>query len=422
MRGRSHDLIYDWNEVDGAAPRAATAGALFDETLRDGLQNPSVVDPPVARKIELLHWMAAIGIQGANLGMPVSSRRAFDDTVRMAKEVAAAKLDLTLGCAGRTVVGDITSIVEASQKSGVPIEAFIFTASSPIRQVAESWDVAELLTRSSQAIDTAVRAGLDVCFITEDTTRSRPDVLRALFGMAIDRGAARVCVADTTGHATTAGVRNVLRFVRNLVDQSGARVSIDWHGHNDRGLALDNALAALASGADRVHGTALGIGERVGNAPMELILLNLKLQGELETQDLTRVLDYCLHAARSLEWQIPRNHPLVGADAFRTATGVHAAAILKARAKGDDWLADRIYSSVPAGSFGRKQEICIGFMSGSSNVTYWLRQRDIEPTPSLVGAILAVAKHTDHILSDEEVMRVVEQTLRAPTTGATPRG
>ncbi|HEY3594634.1 MAG TPA: 2-isopropylmalate synthase, partial [Polyangiaceae bacterium] len=338
MRGPTHDLIYDWNEADGEAPRVATSTALFDETLRDGLQNPGVVDPPVGKKIELLQRMAAIGIQGANLGMPVSSRRAFDDTVRMAQEIAGAKLDLTLGCAGRTVVGDITSIVDASQKAGVPIEAFIFTASSPIRQVAENWDVAELLARSSQAIDTAVRGGLRVCFITEDTTRSRPEVIRALFRMAIDRGATRICVADTTGHATTSGVRNLLRYVRGIVDESGAKVGIDWHGHNDRGLALDTALAALQFGADRVHGTALGIGERVGNAPMELLLLNLKLRGDLETQDLTGVLDYCLHAARSLGWQIPRNHPLIGADAFRTATGVHAAAILKAHAKGDDWL------------------------------------------------------------------------------------
>jgi 2-isopropylmalate synthase len=422
MRARSHDLIYDWNEVETGAPRAAAQAALFDETLRDGLQNPSVVDPPVGRKIELLHLMAAIGIEGANLGMPVSSRRAFDDTVRMAKEVAASKLALTLGCAGRTAVGDITPIVEASQRAGVPIEAFIFTASSPIRQVAESWDLAELLARSTQAIDAAVRAGLPVCYITEDTTRSRPEVLRALFTMAIDRGTTRLCVADTAGHATADGVRNVLRFVRSVVDRTGALVGIDWHGHNDRGLALENALVALASGADRVHGTALGIGERVGNVPMELILLNLKLAGELETQDLTRVLDYCLHAARSLGWQVPINHPLVGADAFRTATGVHAAAILKASAKGDAWLADRIYSAVPAGSFGRKQEICIGFMSGASNVTYWLKQRGIEPTPALVHAVLGFAKRADHILSDEEVMRAIQQTLGSAPADAPSRG
>jgi 2-isopropylmalate synthase len=414
VQGSSHELIYDWNESPRRAPRVPAAISLFDETLRDGLQSPSVIDPPVGRKIELLHLMDAVGIRGVNVGMPASSPRAFDDAVRMCKEIAAAKLRLIPGCAGRTVVGDVLSMIDASQRSGLPVEAFIFTSSSLIRQLAENWDLAGILARSGEAIDTAIRAGLRVCYVTEDTTRSRPDILRALFTMAIDRGASRICVADTAGHATPDGVQNLLRFIRGLVEQSGAHVGIDWHGHNDKGLALENALTAFQFGADRVHGTALGIGERVGNAPMELILLNLKLEGALESQDLNRLLDYCLHAARSLGWEVPRNHPLAGADAFRTATGVHAAAILKAHAKGDAWLADRIYSAVPAGSFGRKQEISIGYMSGASNVTSWLSERGIEPTPTLIDAILYRAKRADRVLSDEEVMLTIDQARERP--------
>jgi 2-isopropylmalate synthase len=264
--------------------------------------------------------------------------------------------------------------------------------------------------RSAEAIDAAVKGGLKVCYVTEDTSRSRPEVLETLFQMAIDHGTSRICVADTVGHATPDGVRNLLGFTKGIIKKSGAAVGIDWHGHNDRGLALENALWALEFGADRVHGTALGIGERVGNAPMELILLNLKLLGQLEEQDLTRLLEYCQSAARALGWQVPINYPLVGHDAFRTATGVHAAAIIKAQAKGDAWLADRIYSGVPAGTFGRKQEICIGYMSGASNVTYWLRQRGIEASKALVDAILSTAKKSDHILTDEEVMAVVRRT------------
>jgi 2-isopropylmalate synthase len=401
------DLIYDWNEVERRGRLIPKGVTFFDETLRDGLQNPSVVDPPVEAKIEILHLMNDIGIHSANVGLPGSSERAFEDVVRMCRAITDSKLRIKPGCAGRTVVSDVTPMVEVSQRTGVPIEAFIFIGSSPIRQLAEDWDLDFMVRCSADAIDAAVKGGLKVCYVTEDTTRSRPDVLRTLFRVAIDHGATRLCLADTVGHATPDGVQNLVLFTKNLVKEAGVSVGIDWHGHNDRGLALENALWALEFGADRVHGTALGIGERVGNAAMELILLNLKLLGLLEEQDLTKLIAYCQAAAKALGWHVPINYPLVGRDAFRTATGVHAAAIIKAEAKGDAWLADRIYSGVPAGTFGRKQEICIGYMSGASNVTYWLKQRGIEPAKKVIDAVLAAAKKSHHILSDDEVMDIV---------------
>jgi 2-isopropylmalate synthase len=409
MSQSTHDLIYDWNEVERRGRLIPKGITFFDETLRDGLQNPSVVDPPVEDKIEILHLMNDVGIHAANIGLPGSSERAFADVVRMCKTIASSKMRIQPACAGRTVVSDVTPMIEVTQKSGVPVEAYVFIGSSPIRQLAEEWDLGLIVRRSSEAIDAAVKGGLKVCYVTEDTTRSRPEVLRTLFRMAIDHGASRICIADTVGHATPDGVRNVVMFTKEIVKEAGATIGIDWHGHNDRGLALENALWALEFGADRVHGTALGIGERVGNAAMELILLNLKLLGLLEDQDLTKLLDYCQAAARAVGWQVPINYPLVGRDAFRTATGVHAAAIIKAQAKGDAWLADRVYSGVPAGTFGRKQEICIGYMSGASNVTYWLKQRGIEPTKPLVDAILAAAKKSHHILSDEDVTSIVNR-------------
>jgi 2-isopropylmalate synthase len=407
MSQETGDLIYDWNEVERRGRLIPKGVTFLDETLRDGLQNPSVVDPPVEAKIEILHLMHEIGIHGADIGLPGSSPRAFDDVVKMCKAIASSKLKVKPGVAGRTVVSDVTPMIEVSQRVGMPVEAFLFIGSSPIRQLAEEWDVDLIARRSAEAIDVAVKGGLPVCYVTEDTTRSRPEVIGKLFEMAIDHGASRLCVADTVGHATPDGVRNLIGFTKQIVKKSGAQVGIDWHGHNDRGLALENALWALEFGADRVHGTALGIGERVGNAAMELILLNLKLLGLLEDQDLTRLVDYCRTAAAALEWDIAINYPLVGNDAFRTATGVHAAAIIKAQSKGDAWLADRIYSGVPAGMFGRTQEIGIGFMSGASNVTYWLKQRGIEPSKGLVDAVLAVAKKSHHILTEDEVMAVV---------------
>jgi 2-isopropylmalate synthase len=320
-------------------------------------------------------------------------------------------MKIKIACAGRTVVSDITPMIEVSQKAGLPIEVYAFIGSSPIRQYAEEWDVGLIAKRSTEAIDVAVKAGLPVCYVTEDTTRSKPDVLTTLFRAAIDHGATRLCLSDTVGHATPDGVRNLIQFTRSVIAGTGATIGIDWHGHNDRGLALENALWALEFGADRVHGTGLGIGERVGNAQMELVLLNLKLLGQLD-RDLTKLVEYCETVARATKWQIAYNYPLIGRDAFRTATGVHAAAIIKAMAKGDAWLADRIYSGVPAGMFGRAQEICIGFMSGASNVSYWLRQRGIEPSDDLVKEIISAAKATTHILRDEEVLAIVERVKK----------
>jgi 2-isopropylmalate synthase len=407
--GKREELIFDWNEVNRKGRLLPSGFSLFDETLRDGLQNPSVEDPSIEEKLAILHLMEDLGIHEADIGLPGSSRRAFEDVLRMCKEVVDCKMKIKIACAGRTVVGDITPMIEVSQKAGLPIEVYAFIGSSPIRQYAEEWDVALIAKRSTEAIDVAVKAGLPVAYVTEDTTRSRPDVLTTLFRAAIDHGATRVCLSDTVGHATPDGVRNLIQFTKSVIAGTGAKdIGIDWHGHNDRGFALENAIWALEFGADRVHGCALGIGERVGNAQMELLLLNLKLLGQLD-QDLTKLLEYCQTVARAVKWNVPINYPLIGRDAFRTATGVHAAAIIKAMGKGDEWLADRIYSGVPAGMFGRHQEICIGFMSGASNVNFWLKQRGIAPTEAMIAEILKQAKTTTHIMKDEDVMAIVDR-------------
>jgi 2-isopropylmalate synthase len=404
------ELIFDWNEVKRKGRLLPPNFALVDETLREGLQNPSVEDPQVDDKLRILHLMEDLGIEVANLGLPGSGQRAFEDVLRMCREVVTCRMKIKVAAAARTVVGDIKPIIEISQRTGIPLEAYLFIGSSPIRQYVEQWDVALIAKRSAEAIDVAVKEGLPVAYVTEDTTRSRPEVLKTLFQAAIGHGATRICLSDTVGHATHDGVRNLVAFTKGIVAESGAVVGVDWHGHNDRGLALENGLWALEFGVDRVHGTALGIGERVGNAPMELILLNLRLLGQLpESRNLTRLVEYCETVARAVRWQIPLNYPLVGRNAFRTATGVHAAAIIKAMQKSDAWLADRVYSGVPAGTFGRHQEICIGFMSGASNVGYWLRERGLEPSDELVAAILDAAKATTHILSDQDVMDIVKR-------------
>jgi 2-isopropylmalate synthase len=345
--------------------------------------------------------------------LPGAGPRAFEDVLTLCKEIADNALDIVPTCAGRTMVGDIAPMAEISQKAGLPVEVMTFIGSSPIRQLAEDWSPEMIIGRAVEAIDFAVKEGMPVTFVTEDTTRSEPALLTDLFRAAIDHGATRLCLCDTVGHATPDGVHNLIQFTRHVIEGSGAKVKIDWHGHNDRGLSLCNSIFALEYGADRVHGTILGIGERVGNAPLDQILINLKLLGELGDQDLTKLSALCQKVSKATRFPIPINYPVVGEDAFRTATGVHAAAIIKAKEKGDSFLADRVYSGVPAGMVGREQEICIGPMSGISNVSFWLRQRGHEVDPRLVEAILKVAKQSDHNLTDDEVKAVVERHTRS---------
>ncbi|MCL2724476.1 MAG: LeuA family protein [Polyangiaceae bacterium] len=411
-RDRGSDLIFDWNEIHRNERILPDNASFVDETLREGLQNPSVVIPDIDSKIQLLHLMDELGIHVANVGLPGSSERAFDDALLLCKEISDCKLKIRPSCAGRTVVADIVPMIELSQRIGIEIQVYAFIGSSPIRQYAENWDIDFIAKRSTDAIDLAVNAGLPVAYVTEDTTRSRPEALATLFRSAIDHGASRICLSDTVGHATPNGVRNLIQFAKSvLVDMGRTDIGMDWHGHNDRGLALENAIWALEYGADRVHATGLGIGERVGNVAMELLLLNLKLLGHLEHQPLTKLREYCNWIATTFHWNIPINYPLVGRDAFRTATGVHAAAILKSMQKNDGWLADRVYSSVPASMIGRTQEICIGPMSGASNVNHWLSQRGIPNDEKLVAEILKTAKSQDHILTDDEIVAIIDSVM-----------
>ncbi|HET6611375.1 MAG TPA: LeuA family protein [Kofleriaceae bacterium] len=405
------ELIYDWNAADkvtSLSPRRSFS--FLDETLRDGIQSPSVVDPEIEDKLLLVELASDLGIHVMDIGLPGAGSRAVADCTTIARHIRDNRLAVKPACAARTHKKDIQAIVDISQSLGVEIEVLAFIGSSPIRQYAEDWDLDLMLERSAAAVDLAVANDLPITYVTEDTTRSRPEVLDRLFRNVVDHGASRLCLCDTVGHATPDGIRGLLKFTRNLLDGMGrGDIGIDWHGHNDRGLGVVNAIFAIEMGADRVHGTALGIGERVGNAALDQILLNLKLLDELPDQDLSKLLLWCKVAARACHVDIPPQYPLAGQDAFRTGTGVHAAAIIKAEKKGHAWLADRIYSGVPAGMFGREQEIEIGHYSGESNVIYWLQKRGHQPTPELVAAILATAKRGKRILTDDEIIQVLKE-------------
>ncbi len=393
-------LVYDWNAVN--APPRPRAVMLDDETLRDGLQSPSVRTPSIDDKLRILHLIDTLGIHTADIGLPGAGPDVRRDVERLAREIGTARLSVAANCAGRTHIDDVRPIAEIQQRTGVPIEAALFIGSSPIRQYAEGWTLEWLLRRTDDAIAFAVKEGLRVMYVTEDTTRAHPDTLRAIYRCAIHAGASRICVADTVGFATPVGAAAVVRFVASVIAEARAPVGIDWHGHRDRDLAVACSLAAIDAGASRVHGAALGIGERVGNTPMDLLLVNLVLLGYLD-RDLLPLDDYVRTVSQACGVPLPDNYPVLGKDAFRTATGVHAAAVIKASKKGDRELMDAVYSAIPAGMVGREQEIEIGPMSGRSNVTYWLEKRGITATEALVDRLVQKAKRASAVLSDDEI-------------------
>jgi 2-isopropylmalate synthase len=400
------DLIYDWNTVEGPEFTRPGRPMLDDETLRDGLQSPSVLDPSIEKKIQILHLMEGLGIDSVDLGLPGAGPRAKADVLRLAQEIARSKLRIRPNCAARTVESDIRPVADIAQATGVEIEAATFLGSSPIRQYAEDWTLDFLLRATEQAVKCARSLGLPVMYVTEDTTRARPEVIKKLYTTAIECGARAIVVCDTVGHATPRGVRALLRFVlEEVVGPTGEKIRVDWHGHSDRGLAVANSLAAFEAGAEQVHAAALGIGERVGNTPMDQMLVNLKLMGAIE-RDLRKLKEYCSVVSEAAGVPIPPNYPVVGSDAFRTATGVHAAAVIKAFRKNDVELANQVYSGVPSHWFGMEQRIEIGPMSGKSNVIYWLEKRGIEPTDERVEKIFARAKQADRLLTDAEILEL----------------
>ena len=396
------ELIYDWNRVGGSGFQPTQRIEFDDETLRDGLQSPSAADPSIEDKIELLHLMDAIGIHTADVGLPGAGGRPREDILRLVQEIANSGLRIGANVACRTVVSDIEPVVEMTQRAGIPIEVCAFIGSSAIRQYAEDWTLEHMLKHTRDSLTFARDHDLPIMYVTEDTTRAHPDTLRALYTEAIELGARRLCVCDTCGHATPDGTRAVVKFVADLAKEHDPTIGIDWHGHRDRDLGVINDLAAIEAGATRVHGTALGVGERAGNAPMDLLLVNLKLLGWIDN-DLTSLPAYVARAAKAIGTTIPHNYPVFGDDAFETGTGVHAAAVIKAFRKGDSDLADVVYSGVPANLFGLEQKIRIGPMSGKSNVVWVLEKLGIEPTEPRIDAVLSAGKGSKCLLTDDQV-------------------
>ena len=412
------ELIYDWNVIDyeiNRNPANHPHDLWFDdETLRDGLQSPSARNPTIEEKKELLTYMEKLGIQKVDLGLPGAGPFHREHINAMLSHIIENDFEIRPGAAVRTLMQDIEPLVEMQENHGISIQASAFLGTSPIRQYTEGWTMDKLISTMEKAVSYAVENEVPVMFVTEDTTRSNPDDVKAIYHRAMELGVRRLCVCDTCGHVTPNGVKKLLNFIDEEVIKDGGykrhEIEVNWHGHQDRGLGVANNIAAVEAGADVIHGTALGVGERAGNAPLDQTLVNLKLMGVIDN-DLTLLDEYTRTANKYIEVPLPRNYPVFGDDAFETGTGVHASAVIKAMRKGDDWLADRVYSGVPAGDFGLKQIIRIGHMAGRSNIIWWLEQNGYEVSDELVSHLFEIAKSQRRNMLDSEVENAVNQFL-----------
>ena len=413
-------LIYNWNTVDyelNRKPANHPHGVwLDDETLRDGLQSPSARNPTIEQKIELLTFMENLGIQKVDLGLPGAGPYHLEHIDALMSHITENDFKIRPGAAVRTLMNDIEPLVELQVKHGTPIQASAFLGTSPIRQYTEGWTIEKLLTTMEKPVSFAIENDVQVMFVTEDTTRSKPEDVKIIYQRAMELGVRRLCICDTCGHVTPNGVKKLLQFIdEEVIKDAGykrAEIEVNWHGHQDRGLGVANNIAAVEVGADVIHGTALGVGERAGNAPLDLTLVNLKLLGVIDN-DLTQLGAYVKKANEYIEVPLPRNYPVFGRDAFETGTGVHASAVIKAMRKGNNWLADRVYSGVPAGDFGLKQVIRIGHMAGRSNIIWWLEQNGYETPDDLVNHIFEVAKSQRRNMEEIEVKNAVDAFLNA---------
>jgi 2-isopropylmalate synthase len=403
------DIWFNWNNLRIEAPlqKLPYSGTIFDETLRDGLQAPYVHAITPEQKLSIVDHMVRCGVRSADLGFPGSGPAAQRECAKIAKYIVANGYPLQQAYAGRTHPADIHAICEIAQEAGVGVDAYIFIGVSPIRQYVEDWNIALIQSNIRKSVAECEREGVEFVLVLEDTVRCTPEVLERVYDVAIDTGVRRVTLCDTVGAALPSGTASLIHWSNYYFSYHGHPVTFEWHGHNDRGLALINSLTALALGCDRVHGTILGVGERAGNAALDQLMINTHLDRH-GRYDLTALRDYCEHAASALGVSIPQNYPAMGRDVFKTSAGVHASAIMKAHEKGNTSVKDAIYSSVPASLLGRGQEVLIDASSGANNVKYWLTINGYrKDNADAIKKVLIMAKAGHGPLSDDQIRRII---------------
>lgn len=398
-----NNYLYDWNE-NGFSGRKVV---IHDETLREGIQSLSI-DISLDDKIKYLNSILQLPVSSICLGFPASSKMIYDQIDVLIPYVKNRKEDITISCAARTSISDMEPIVKLSQKNGCRIKVNAFIGISQIRQYIEQWNVEYICSLVKNVVNYAKQNGLDICIITEDSTRTSPEILKTVYATAIEAGCKNICFCDTVGASDYTGIRNLFKFINGRIVNGEKGVLVEWHGHNDRGLALENSILAAMLGANVIHATSLGIGERCGNTPLELLLLNLAFMGNFKIDSsLKKITEHFRTITDLFGYQIPKNYPVWGEDSFSTVSGIHAAAIYKALDMKDN-IKEKVYSFIEPSILGRQQKVLINYMSGKSNILYWLKLNHVHASEKIIANIMKKAKTSITPLSDEDIWEIIK--------------
>jgi len=392
-------FLYDWSANNGLKKCY-----ILDDTLRDGLQSVNLVSPNIDEKILLINYMINAGIDVITLSYPAMSKITEQESLIMLKHFTSVRAKVLPDFAARTLIKDIQPIVNLQEKTGIKVQAHLFIGCSALRQHIEKWNIEFIRDRIRESLYFAQQQNLQAVLVIEDGTRTDPTMLSEIVETAILYGAKGICIADTTGYADCAATKKIIEFTKHIVNNN--EIHLEWHGHNDRGLALANALTAIAEGIEVIHATSLGLGERTGNVPFEVLMANLFLYGCLDI-DMKSVYEYAKATRKFTKALIAPNHPVVGDNVFTTATGTHAAAMYKA-AQTDCGLVDYVYSSIPAHVLGRKQQFEIGRMSGIASIVGKLIEMGLPQNHTIINEILEKAKKSNAILTQNELDTIIK--------------
>lgn len=397
MNNPDRPTNYSWGEYDFSKKVVQ----VLDTSLRDGLQDAQIRHPSLEEKERLVDILVQVGVEAIDIAIPIARGSHLREAIQLARRIPS---NVTVACLARTDASDIQAAVDLAQGAGRPIETIVFCGASPLRRWVEDWDVTEITEWMAKSVNFASKQGLIPTVATEHTTQTEPEVIKQIYLAGLDNGGQKVCIADTSGAASPISTEKIIRFFRDEVLKSFNDVDIDWHGHNDRGLSVINSLVALSAGAQRVHGTAIGIGERAGNTPLEQMLINLKMARDPKRQDLGAISELATFAAEIFNVPVPPNYPGLGEKVYRTASGIHAAAELKAGQLGLKGTTP--YSAVSPEWVNRETDVVVGPLSGSHNVRFVAERLGIPATNEFIARALDVAKSANRILTDQDIKNI----------------
>ena len=399
---KANDFLYSWNALN----RANISNVKIEDDIRDALQSVRTVQPLLSERKALLDLSAKVGIQYSFLGFPAASQNETNLVTALVKHIADEKIPIEPVLMARALENDVKRIIEIQNETSYAVAADIFINTSALRLKIEGWTLDTIINKIKKSHHLSVNNNLKYRISLEDSARTAPDSIEILIKEIINLGIKTIVLCDTVGDCLPSGASNLTSFVMDIISKENVDVEIGWHGHNDKGLSLANALASVEAGATIISGTFTGIGERTGNIPLEQIIYILSQNGN-QLYDLKYLKPLCDMLSATTKTKIPYSLPIIGKDAFSTSTGTHVAAIYKAKEFGQSFE-DLMYSGVAASDLERRQTLLIGPNSGRSAIIAALEEIQIVATENTVTSILDYCKKQNHCLENSaELLEVI---------------